>query len=784
MDSPIDASDPLLSQLLWASDPATRSAILVVLGAGLLALLLVYAPLLIRLARLALLERAVRAACRADERRPGQHREEIAAAFSSSPLARQWEEFVYRWKGARAEGSPRERSPVRLLDVLDERPLLPSGARRSLLPALPGLFLAIGILGTFVGLTAAVSGGALGEPELERSQLVGLLANQIGLALRTSLWGLILCVASVVVGRLLEGSFERCGEALDRDVERAFGSLSAGELANLAALAQRRTLEQLGAELTRFTNDLSERLDRGLHRIERSTAAAANLVSEEQRSILQAVVRELSLQVQQGVEQHLGALHSLLDRSVEHQGAVTGGLAASFEQMQENSQVHARVTHELERAATAMKTAAGSISGTAHDFTPVLEHLRDTSRALGQTSEQMESTQHVVSRSADGVRLSLEHAADALQQQRDFVESGLGEIRGTLELLSSGLGEHLTQALRSVDDALAHTVGRLREAISESNETIDRMAAPVRAAEGTTREMHTALERVRSELVGLGDWLTQALKPMRHTLGQLDDRTGEITRALVGFGDTTHAVDKTMDALRGEIHDEGRRFRAATAEFGRRLEQASSTLLMLEETAVAEQYTRTSESASGTPQATCDPGEATPPPSAAASGMSQPETLRPPPPATTLDPVARTHEATHVEPRTPQAQPVRSTESAGTGSTGRALGPDPYSRLEVERAEWERAYLSLPSAGLPEFESAAGPPADSSDELRLSGLLSPRPTDPPSPVTPLQETADEIETAGSDSSEAAPEATRPSEPAGSVEEARHPPRSWRFLGKD
>jgi len=746
MTGTIDPASPLLFALLWSSDPATQTAIAIVLGAGLLAGLFVYLPLGVRLLRIGRLERAVARACRTDERTTTVRRDEIATAFADSPLARQWDGFEARWRRAANDGAE-ERAPVRLVDALEDEPLLPPGIRRSLLPALPGLFLAAGVLGTFLGLTLAISGGSLADLAAEsgdpatRAGTVALLVGQIGLALRAALWGILLAIGAALASRLLEGRAEALSTSLDAWVEQVFGSLSTGELANLAVRVQRQSLAQLGSELTRFTNDLSERLDRGMQRIESSTANAANLVSEEQRRTLHTVVRELSVQVQQGVEEHLAALHIALERTVEHPGAVTGGLAATFERMAEEADVHSRVSETLERTAHSVEVAAEAISTAAHDMTPVLDRLRETGVALQQTSSRMESTHVLVSRSAESVRGSLEHSASALAEQRDFIEHSLGEIRSTLARLSSGLGEDLSQALRSVDDALSQTVGRLRETIVESNDTIDRMAVPLRAAEGTTLEMQTALERVRSEVTGLGEWLAQAIKPVRHTLDQLEERSSEITRALVDFGSHTHAVDKTMDALRAELREEGRHFRTATSDLGRRLQRASEAIEALSSRRVRQKPgTADAPDREAEPAVDPDPNGGSPALSQLALGQ-----------AGTLSEAIR-----------------------NGGGAGRNLGPDPYVRRGPDgRADAPDAESGAaePAETLPQIENA-----HVGDEPRLSELLRCRSAEDSSdaPARPADEKAPEP----------APVSGEVAEPGDSGPKAGpHPRRSWRLLGR-
>ena len=99
-------------------------------------------------------------------------------AFLRSPVAPQWEVFLARWRNGTMSGSGEDRAPVRLADVLEESPLLPNGARRSLLGAMQGIFLAAGTLGALVAIAlgeathlvtdadenrGAIGGGAAGD---------------------------------------------------------------------------------------------------------------------------------------------------------------------------------------------------------------------------------------------------------------------------------------------------------------------------------------------------------------------------------------------------------------------------------------------------------------------------------------------------------------------------------------------------------------------------------------------------------------------------------------------
>jgi ABC-type transporter Mla subunit MlaD len=478
-----------------------------VLGLALIVFIAVFMPLIVKLFRLYMLERrllelieyalgasSIRGTDRSGARSHAVEPDELRGAFADSPISAAYEEFERRWTTARL-GESIERAPIRLMDIFDERPLLPFGPRRSLLPVLPGLLLATGVFAALTGLIPSLA--SMAADELSGDARNAWMVTQMGLALRAAAWGFLCAMGASMLGQLIEGAFESRSFGLDAIIEGAFGSISPGELAEITRRSQQQSIDTLGRELTQFANELNERLDRGLQRIEQSTARSASLVSQEQRGALHTVVQELSLSVRQGVEHHLSELRGALQRAVEHQGSVTSGLAETFERMVENSRLQDRVARTLADSASAVEEAAHAMRGSSREMKPILEHLSSTSRGLSNTAERIAETQKVVARTAEGVRSSLEHAASGVDDQRKFIEVSLGEIRQALHGLGDGLGESLQRSLRSVDDVLSNTIGQLRDTLVENNETIDRLTIPIRAAEGSTRETHLALDRVK-----------------------------------------------------------------------------------------------------------------------------------------------------------------------------------------------------------------------------------------------------------------------------------------------
>jgi ABC-type transporter Mla subunit MlaD len=715
-----------------------------VLGLAFVSATAVTLPLIVRLARLFLLERQLRQLQGyAEPDAAGPFRDELRSALVDSPIHSTWQEFERRWSTAQvSEGL--DRAPIRLADCFDEQPLLPFGPRRALLPILPGLFLGAGVFAALTGIIPSLADSTIGE--LAPNARASLMTTQLGLALRATAWGFLCAMVASVSGRLIEGLFDARSRSLDEIVESAFGSVSPGELAELTRQTQQSSLDTLGRELTQFANELNERLDRGLQRIEQSTARSANLVSQEQRGALHTVVQELSLSVRQGVEHHLSELRGALQRAVDHQTSVTGGLAETFERMVENSETQDRVARTLSDSANSVQEAARAMRGSTTEMQPVLENLSSTSQALSATAEHMGETQSIVARTAEGVRGALEHAASGVDDQRQFIELSLTEIRRSLQGLGDGLGESLQRSLREVDGVLGSTIGQLRDTLAESNETIDRLSGPIRAAEGTTRETHLALDRVRAEVEALGQWMNQAARPLRSGLVDIEGRSEEIARAINEFTNHTRHIDKTMETLREQIHEESRLLQSTGSELGRQLRFSgdsvgplegandhrhqhpegtsaprqrswaaapSSHTREVEEGSTSLSSTSTSGTTSGaTTQRTDRESEAL------ASGSTRPEAA-----PLTLDAPTGNDQATseplQVDEDTTQDDPPDDDSGRELTLSGyrvgapRARGPDPYDRFESP---------DEPPSNLRHFPTRD---RELGDDLRLSGLLGP-----------------------------------------------------------
>jgi hypothetical protein len=487
----------LIAGLFWPSEPATQAAILVLLGLAAVAAVTVYGPLLIRLFQIGQLQRAIQS-CFEDESSNTIQRQQVARAFGDSPLAYHWGDFVRRWQNAIAADPIQDatlpelsRAPVRLADVIAEHPLIPPGARRSLLPALPAIFLSAGLAGAFAGLVLALPGIGLSlDPPsfgaTNRSEQVAALMQHLGMALRIGLWGLLLSLGAAISGRLIEGRAEIQSEALDSWVQLAYGFISSGELLTRTAHEQRAAIARLQDDLADLLRQVSGRprpLIRSTAVIPGSAAptGASSVDTEAIERRLTALGEQLSEQLDRTVAEQLGALRESLGGAIEGLGSQpssSGELAEAALHLARTSESQEAASRSLTQTAHGVSDAAEELRSGLDDFADVVTQMRETSAALGLAAQRVEGPQAAASR--------LESTEPERPQRLD---SRLDEMHTAVERLADRLEETLDTFLAAAPTSPETQHAPLPQPASQAFP--EPVASPAEAATSPTSEADT-----------------------------------------------------------------------------------------------------------------------------------------------------------------------------------------------------------------------------------------------------------------------------------------------------
>lgn len=478
------ATEYTLGAELFGS-PAQVAAV-VLLALAVIGAASVYGPLFVRLGALA---RFVRSLSAFGARPYEPEGSDLDAAFQRSPAAASWRRFKRDHPGGTG-----------FSDTLARQPLLPRGVRRTFLPAMPLLLaLAGGVASLAVWRATPPDAGA-------------------GAALLPGIVGLVLALVAGVLSTWLFGRF---------------AALSS----ELAEWVDTRVLPAAAAAPDALADAVEGPLGEGLDRIERAALTAAERMGEGQQRAALRVLEDLGGALQDGVGERLAGLQAVVRRSIEQQQALANLLSQHLQRLVEDSESHSRVSFSLEQAAVAIEESSRTLGQANAGFGPVVTGLREAETGFRAAAEETRAAQASTARTVEGLERSLEQASALGQEQQRFLESHVGEIRASVELLSQGLGDELTRALGNVEDVVEKLVTRLGDTLSESSDAIGRIAPSMRSAEGMTREMRNNLEQLRNDLSGVSDWLVETSRPARAALSRLDDRTQALVRALTELSD-------------------------------------------------------------------------------------------------------------------------------------------------------------------------------------------------------------------------------------------------------
>lgn len=456
----------LIADLFWPTDPTTQAAILLLLGLASAAAGAIHLPLIVRLIRIGQLQRSVQA-CFDEEDSNAIQRQEVANAFAESPLAYHWSDFVRRWHNAVATDPIQDaslpelsRAPVRLADVLDEHPLIPPGARRSLLPSLPAIFLSAGLLGAFAGLVLALPGigHSLAPPSFDppaRSHQLASLMDHLGMALRIGLWGLLLSLAAAISGRLIEGRSDVLGETLDSWVQLAYGAISSGELATRQAHEQRMSLARLQEEVGELSRQVAGRprpLIRSTAAVPGTTPGAAPTANPDGQAALRAVEalgEALSRKIDHTITEQVASLRESLGQAIATLGSQPSGVDSSVPaelgdavgRLVKGAESQNDASRSLTETARTVSDAAEELRAGLDDFADAGTRMRATGTALTLTSQQVENAQQVVNRASETLATSLERSETLAGEHHEHLDARFGDLRAVL----AGLAEQIEQ---------------------------------------------------------------------------------------------------------------------------------------------------------------------------------------------------------------------------------------------------------------------------------------------------------------------------------------------------
>ena len=419
--------------------------------------------------------------------------------------------------------------------------------------SLPGVFVGVGLLLTFVGLVVALGtaaqGFAGGQTSSEIEQALEHLLTVAGTKFYASIAGLVCSLGLSVVEKkaaaYLDERFAEFCEALERKVDFiSFQHLSAKALVELRR--QSRSLEQFSTELA---VTIGKHLSEALGSMPKLLQDAVEPMAKEIRTVAQSMS-----------SQNVGAIDQMGKAFADR---VEGMSRQSFD----------RVTAQLETLSVTLSGLGQSLAGGGEQMRQEMTTaVASLVGSLGEIrSEILKATGQAGDTLSAGGAKAAEDIAKAVQSLREAGERSaeqMAALTSTIAASSDAAARAASEAVAAAGESAAAEVSSAARAIGSQLSTVgDQAAATIAewqaALEGTNRQLNElgsalaghrdAIERAAVGTRDGGESMQKAAAILRDASAPLADATRQIASASVATSDLLRSVKTDLDGISTDI---------------------------------------------------------------------------------------------------------------------------------------------------------------------------------------------------------------------------------------
>lgn len=426
---------------------------------------------------------------------------------------------------------------------------------RVLFQSFPGIMTAVGILGTFIGITYGLMALDLND-KIDSAGLMGGirgLIEALGISFKTSIWGLLFSMLSTITLSYSEGRFEiqriRLISWLDSKLERGTEHDLLQEL-DKTQHKQLDLLQKLAGQTEETKGEiqsLAEQIGDAFENVIMGTAPGPG----EPRS---GGLADLITSTQsEGVGQ---MVNSFLDNMNTAVGSQFDSLETSIQSMIKANEVYqtsmgdmvqklGATTGSQREAATLMSSAVGDASQAIHEARESVTTISDTASSLRSVSNEMSEVfkgQTRVSQeqqaATNQILKGLEVQSAGWQVHQEAISKAYNSIEGKFSSLHGAL-ENLVQWHDKVKDELALQMTSWRAALEQQQgltKQIGEERSGVTQMLEQLQQVTGALAGMRQGLEALAKQLESDLQAFQGSQQQSEHRITSATQELAGAG--------------------------------------------------------------------------------------------------------------------------------------------------------------------------------------------------------------------------------------------------------
>lgn len=451
--------------------------------------------------------------------------------MGQAPYNSIWKKFERTLFKSKAEGVLMTQDPEAFYNdqtLLDNLPL-------DLFRAMPGIFTGLGLLGTFAGITAGISGIDLGNVETMKSGIEVLLSGT-KTAFLTSVVGLILALGYNFVDNWIYRPYTKKLATLIDQLNTLFPSKSLEEfLTNQAEQAEEQTdaMRELNGELVGRLEDMFVKLSQSID------VALKNNLTESFTNSLEPVFQDLN----QSIDKLGSSAGDTLSKSIEQgAGDQIQGLAVTLQDFQGKMGNMMEVSERLNAENTAR------LQGSVEMMVTKLNEAMDAN--IQKQATTSDASQAAMKQLVEEMNTNLKAALDqmveagrtanqALLQTTEATKGTIQEITDTMSQSTRTQKEEMIQVTANMKESVLEVLKQLQTDMQERNRTMDSYMAGLKEMLGHNREIMASAGKT-------ADKFAQASTPMQKVADTLGSQLNLVVSASNQFN--SH-VDQNVQKL-------------------------------------------------------------------------------------------------------------------------------------------------------------------------------------------------------------------------------------------
>ena len=520
-------------------------------------------------------------------------REDLEAGLQRSAWSmRIWGPFLSGWNELYDAELKQAAQPVDFLDFCTPDRVIPGVANRRLATAVPGILVALGILGTFLGLTLGLpqeTGLTAADPTVI-NRLIGGLRT----AFTTSLVGIGASLVYLAIDRVAIQVLERGVRRLGDATARFYPSLSPQALQRRDARQRTETT----AQLKTLATDIAVALENSMGSVMREAVGEAmqkeiapilqnlqgavsrlgEVVSGDMADALRSFSDQINDNVSNVFEKSFTDLTGNLAKVVETQDGMRELLGTLAARAREQAQIQERLTGRVIAAADALGGLIESLTNIADRLQAASDSVNTATKELLEASHNATESQKAIAAAHEGLAERIREDLVRLEEARSGILNGwkavaseasdsIAIVQGAVQQLGDAVGDNLLQALGSFDEKLAEvttrfsgTLHEVRETIHELPELLTTMTKSAEEMSNTTKSLSANVRDLVEELQSSVGDSTQRAQDAATRLSETTERAAKVatdfngvieryTSALAGMDDLSRSASAIAQQL-------------------------------------------------------------------------------------------------------------------------------------------------------------------------------------------------------------------------------------------